>query len=331
MKYILWYSVPFVGPYTDAWSRFKDKMLHVPTIGGAETGVLDPRFPEVREFLIQTYVDAMQDWDLDGFKLDFVDSFAPPRGQQPELGGGRDYDSLPVAVDRLLTDVIERLRAIKPDVMIEFRQSYVGPLMRKYGNMFRAADCPNDSIENRVRTLDVRLIAGTTATHADMLMWSVHDPVESAALQLVNVLFSVPQISVCLDQIPSEHVEMLRFWLGFWREHRDALLDGELTPLHPELLYPVVIASTPAKRIVAVYHESVIEPGAGVPDQLLLVNGTLKESIVVDLAEPLGERQIEVRDCRGQVVRDETLALSPGLHRLEVPPAGLVAIKAIAT
>lgn len=326
MKYILWYAVPFVGTYTDAWSRFKDKLLTVLTIGGADAGVLDPRFPDVRQFLLQTYVDAMHNWDLDGFKLDFVDSFVPPRGQQPELGGDRDYDSVPVAVDRLLTDIIEELRAIKPDVMIEFRQSYVGPLMRKYGNIFRAVDCPNDSIENRVRTLDVRLIAGATATHADMLMWSVHDPVESAALQLINVLFAVPQISMLLDKIPTEHIEMLRFWLSFWRKHRDVLLDGELKALHPELLYPVVIASIPTKRIVAIYHESVVDPGTAIPDQLLLVNGTLKGQVVLDLAEPLGERQIEVCDCRGHVIRNERVELSQGLHRLEVPASGLITV-----
>lgn len=65
-------------------------------------------------------------------------------------------------------------------------------------------------------------------------MWHSDEPAESAALQLFNVLFSVPQISVLLDRIPPEHVEMLRFWLGIWREHRDVLLDGELAPLHPE-------------------------------------------------------------------------------------------------
>ncbi len=38
----------------------------------------------------------------------------------------QDYISVPAAVDRLLTDIIAWLRQIKPDVMIEFRQSYVG-------------------------------------------------------------------------------------------------------------------------------------------------------------------------------------------------------------
>src|SRR5437762_8760262 len=73
MKYILWYSVPFVGKHSKAWSNFAGKTLEVIDRLGA--GVLDPRFPEVREYIIATYERALRDWDLDGFKLDFVDSF----------------------------------------------------------------------------------------------------------------------------------------------------------------------------------------------------------------------------------------------------------------
>ncbi|MDQ3854973.1 MAG: alpha-galactosidase, partial [Chloroflexota bacterium] len=246
LKYLLWYAVPFVGVHSEAYGRFRDKLLGEVGILGA--GVLDPRFPEVREYLIGTYEAAVREWDLDGLKLDFVDAFSPvpafggprdrPVAAPPDEGGdGCDIPSVPDAVDRLLTDVIARLRRIKPDVMVEFRQSYIGPLMRKYGNMFRAGDCPNEAVDNRVRTLDIRLLADGTATHADMLMWHPDEPTESAALQLLNVLFSVPQISVLLDRVTPEHVEMLRFWLGFWREHRDVLLDGVLAPLHPEGLY----------------------------------------------------------------------------------------------
>jgi len=43
-------------------------------IGRAQgTYVLDPRYPEVRKFYHRiTYVKAIEEWDLDGFKLDFI-------------------------------------------------------------------------------------------------------------------------------------------------------------------------------------------------------------------------------------------------------------------
>jgi alpha-galactosidase len=321
MKFLLWYSVPFVGLHSRAWDRFSGMLLQEIERLGA--GVLDPRFPEVREFLIGTYELALREWDLDGFKLDFVDSF----GTSQETGGGRDYAGVPEAVDRLLEDTIVRLRRIKPDVMVEFRQSYVGPLMRKYGNMFRAMDCPNDAVENRMHTLDIRLLCGDTATHSDMLMWHDEDPVHSAALQLVNVLFSVPQISVLLDRIPPEHVEMLRFWLGFWREHRDVFLDGALEPLHPEAIYPVVLARTEAKLAAAAYGNAVVPLEGEIPSTLLVVNGTLEEGVVLDVMDDAGTRGIEVHDCRGRVTRTDTIGLETGLHRIDIPPAGVAVLK----
>jgi alpha-galactosidase len=321
MKFLLWYSVPFVGIHSKAWERFSGMLLQEIERHGA--GVLDPRFSEVREFLIETYESALREWDLDGFKLDFVDSF----GASQETGGGRDYDGVPEAVDRLLEDTIVRLRRIKPEVMVEFRQSYVGPLMRKYGNMFRAMDCPNDAVENRMHTLDIRLLAGDTAAHSDMLMWHAGDPVHSAALQLVNVLFSVPQISVLLDQIPSEHVEMLRFWLGCWREHRDVFLDGALEPLHPESVYPVVLARTESKLAAAAYENAVVPLEREIPSTLLVVNGTLEEGVALYVADDAGTRGIEVQDCRGRVTRTDSIALETGLHRIDIPPAGVAVLK----
>lgn len=321
MKFLLWYSVPFVGVHSRAWERFSGMLLDEIERLGA--GVLDPRFPEVREFLIGTYEDALREWDLDGFKLDFVDSF----GTSEEIGGGRDYDGVPEAVDRLLEDAIRRLRKIKPDVMVEFRQSYVGPLMRKYGNMFRAMDCPNDAVENRMHTIDIRLLCGDTATHSDMLMWHPGDPVHSAALQLVNVLFSVPQISVLLDRIPPEHFEMLRFWHGFWREHRDVFLDGAIEPRHPEAVYPVVLSRTDTKLAAAAYGNSVVQLEGELPSTLLIVNGTLENGIVLELAGDAGTREMEVRDCRGRVTRTDSIQLEAGLHQIDIPAAGVAVLR----
>jgi alpha-galactosidase len=88
MKYILWYSVPFVGKYSKAWSRFSDRLLG--TIERLGAGILDPRFPEVREYIIDIYENALRNWDLDGFKLDFVDSFTLSDEKKDECIKGQD-------------------------------------------------------------------------------------------------------------------------------------------------------------------------------------------------------------------------------------------------
>ncbi len=322
MKFLLWYSVPHMGKHAKHWEQFKDMLLGFNENFGA--GNLDPRFPAAREHLINTYENAVRDWDLDGFKLDFIAGMSPSdRTPVQAEGDGRDLASVSDGADKLMSDVMTRLRAIRPDIAIEFRQWYNGPLMRKYGNMLRAVDCPNDAVTNRVRIVDVRLLAGETATHSDMLMWHKTDPVESAALQLLNVLFSVPQISVMLDEVPADHVEMLRFYLRFWRDNRDVLLDGEFEPRGPMSLYPVVASWTDAKGVVAVYDDAVVTIDRA-PAMLTVVNGTQANRLVLDVTTPLGTRTVTIHDCRGQVITETPVDLSVGLHRINVPAAGLV-------
>ena len=326
MKYVLWFSVPFVGIHSKAYLRFRDMVLNPAATQG--WFVLDPRFPDVREYLAGLYESFARKYVIDGFKLDFVDTFELSPEMRDSLGNGRDIDSVPAAVDALLTDTTERLRAINPDVLVEFRQSYIGPMMRKYGNMFRAGDVPGDYHGNRVKTIDIRLLSGSTPAHSDMVMWNARDSVESAAMQLVHTLFAVPQVSVMLDAVPKEHVEMLRHYLAFWRGHRDVLLDGALEPDDPGMLYTSVSARTNEKLLAALYGGGCLSLRAPLPGTIILVNGTFGRRLAFDLAESAGRRNVTVTSCMGSVLRRETVKLPAGIHSIDVPPAGVALLEA---
>ena len=324
MKYVVWFAVPFVGEKSKNFNRFKSKYLYSrPTL---ETWVLDPRFPEVREFLIETYEKAVKEWDIDGFKLDFIDSFRF-EGEDPavkENYAGRDIQSLPHAVDKLLSDVMARLRKLKPDILIEFRQSYIGPAIRKYGNMFRAGDCAAATITNRNRTIDLRLTSGDTAVHSDMLEWHYADSAENAALQLLNILFSVPQISVRLAEIPESHRRMLRFWLDFCIRHKDVLQNGYLKPYHPDNNYPIVSAENKTEKVIAVYRadmaaEADCEPGK----TCYVVNATGYEYVILDFKrKPVSA---EYFDTMGNSVKG--IVPEAGISRVSIPASGLLKLQ----
>lgn len=323
MQFLLWYSLPLVGEKSAAFPRFEGKYLR--EWGSQGAWVLDPRYPEVRAFVIETYVSALQEWDLDGFKLDFLDFFKPTEETVLTAEDGRDHASVNAAVDRLMTDLIARLRAIRPDILIEFRQRYTGPLMRKYGNMFRGVDCPDNSVANRIETTDLRLISGTTAVHSDMLMWHADEPVASAAQQLLAVLFSVPQLSVRLVDIPDDHRAMIGFYTAWWRENRDVLLDGEFRPSNPMGGYPLLAASDDTREIVALYDERVVN--ATGERSLQVVNATHGSRVVVRFAAAPGERTVRVFTPTGELIDERTLDLAEGLHEFEVPPSGLMRIE----
>jgi alpha-galactosidase len=324
-KVLLWYAVPFVGKNAQAAARFKDRSLRYDERLGAY--VLDPRYPEVREYLIDTYRRAIREWGVDGFKLDFIERFVADEQTVLEATQGRDFASVNEAADRLMTEVLAELRKVKPGVMIEFRQPYIGPLIRKYGNMLRASDCPNSYVANRVKTTDLRLLSGATAVHADMIMWHPGEPVEVAALQLLNVLFSVPQVSVRLQQIPPEQLAMLDFYTGYWRRNRELLLDGEFEALSPLGNYPVLRARRGGRQIVGLYADSVVRLDGRTLETIDVVNAKSSRAVVLDADGDLGSYRVTVRDCQGRVVRSDRVRLSQGLTRFDVPVSGLLTLE----
>lgn len=319
-KYMMWFAVPFIGRNSRRFEEFKDRYLFLTR----DAGVLDPRFPEVRRYLIDCCRRLIHDYHLDGLKLDFINTFTEC-DKDPALTygrGDRDISTIPEAIDRLMMSITQALNEIRQDILIEFRQCYIGPAIRKYGNMFRAADCPADPAGNRRRTINLRLSSDTTAVHSDMLEWRSDYDVNNAALQLLGVMFSVPQISVRLAELPDDHRKMLKFLLDFLVRHRKLLLKSDLHPCHPEQNYPIVYAATKSERIATVYSggQWVRFPVGSSAGNTYIVNASETDEIVADL--PFTIKSALLRNCLGEEL---PFAIpQPGFSRIAMPSGSIL-------
>ncbi|NAS10579.1 glycoside hydrolase family 36 protein [Poritiphilus flavus] len=323
MKVALWYSVPFCGKKSIAYQKFKGKFL---TENHRWAPVFDPRFPEVREYLIDIYAEALSQWKLDGFKLDFIDDFKRYADTPLNKENGRDYASINEAVDRLLTDVMNTLKRINPEVFIEFRQKYTGPAMRKYGNMFRAFDCPGDPTMNRVRIADIKMLCGSTAVHSDMVTWHEEEPLEVAALHMMNTFFGVPQLSVMLQNTPASHMRMIAFFTGYWNTYSKVLLEGAFTPTAPLANYPVLQCRKDGYTIIGIYEPHLVKISDPDPN-IHLLNAQLSDSIVIHCAESYGRYSRLIYDCTGNVWAEDEILLNQGVISMPVPPCGIVQLE----
>ena len=322
MKYMIWYGVPMIGFKSKSFARFEGKYLWKDQ--RLSYACLDPRFPDVREHLCALYERALRAWDLDGLKLDFIDAIGF-RGEDPavkENYAGRDVKALPEAVDRLMKEVFARLKAVKPDVLVEFRQGYIGPAIRQYGNMMRASDCPGDLLANRCRTANLRLTSGTAAVHADMLEWNRDETAEVAARHVLSVMFATIQYSVMLRTCPEPHKRMIAHWLDFSRKHRDALLHGEFRPHRYGALYPWLEAENAAERLVGVYVAGTVVPVDASSKPSFVLNGTGAGDVIVDSAT---DATADVFDTFG--VQTGSVRLSRGLNRVALPVSGYLHVR----
>lgn len=317
MKVILWYSVPFMGVYTEKFREFEGMFLEGSGDDKTFFG-LDPRYKKVREYLVSIYKKAVADWKLDGLKLDFIDSFVL-KGKSLLPDPKRDCQSLENAIHLLMSEIRREIIAINPEIMIEFRQSYVGPSIRKYGNMLRVGDCPCDILKNRIGIINLRMTSGKTAVHSDMIMWNVEDTVENAAMQFASILYGVPQVSVRVDKLPEDHRRMLEYYISFWKEHKDVLLEGRLTAENPECNYSTASSVLGDKAVITAFTNPVAEITTC---EAVAVNASMHKELILKGAQG---KAYKVVNCMGEEIANGTITAD--LTAIPVPKAGMVFIK----
>ena len=315
MKFMIWFSVPFVGFESKNYERFKGMYLN--TRPRMRASVLDPRFKVVREFLVQTYCSYVEKYGWDGLKLDFIDSFAFSEESSCDYEK-MDTISLEVALERLLDEITVALKKINPEILIEFRQSYIGPIVSKYGNMFRVTDCPNDAIFNRVGAVDLRLTSGKIPVHSDMLMWNKLDTLEGVAYQLYAIMFCVPQISIRFDNISDQQRALLATFLTFWRAHQKTLLDGTIVARGFDMGYTMA-QSTLDDECVCVLYEGITATVDA--KETYIFNSTGYDGVILELDSCA---KYEIYDIFGN--KYEWGALTRGIHKIEAKNCEMIKI-----
>ena len=315
LNVMLWFSIAYVGHKAKNYKRFEGKYLCDNPAG--HYSVLDPRYKEVRDFLIDTYVDAVKKYDLDGLKIDFVDRF----NSNGKIEDGMDFSSVEDATEQLLIDITSALKAIKPNMLIEFRQPYFGPVISSYGNMIRVWDCPLNSVVNKNATIDLRLVSSSCAVHSDMIYWSKNDTPENVATQLWSTLLSVPQISNLYSDTTPEQRRVLKSSLDFWMAHKEAIMNGKLHVTLSENGYGYATVSEGDKKISLAICEAYFDSSDGYAESYM-VNLTGKDKIILKANKG---SFVEIFDCQGRRIGNKKKIRST-LSEISVPHAARIRV-----
>ena len=316
IKMLLWFPVPFVGFETEDYKRLKNKLAFERKDFGA--GVLDVRYPDIRAYIVGIYKRFVNDYGIDGLKLDFVDAFKADPAQIAPYADGMDIENLDEAVRVLMDEIYDEMTALNPDFLFEFRQNYIGAEIVNHCNMLRVADCAADSITNRIGMAALRLLNGGTAIHSDMLLWAKTETPLNCARQLLNIMFTVPQISVLLTKIPDEQYRVIKRFVSYWTENRDVLLSDTFRAEHPEANYTSASAEADGKKITVLYYGNSFKP-CGLHEDIF--NGTEREILV---SEGGFAFEYRIYDYYGDCVKEGVSGGAPEI--LPVPRGGMVSI-----
>lgn len=273
LRAVMWVAPFLLGTQSEAYAELARFAHHY--VEHLRTWVLDPRHPEVRAHLVAVCSRLMRDYALDGLKIDFLNDVMVYAGT-PSTGDVADVGD---AMTLVLREIAEAVDAVRPGSLIEFRQPYISPAVAPFADVIRANDCPADADQNRRSTINLRLLAMSQVVHADPVMWDPTAPVETVSRQLLNVFFSVPQISMPLDVLPESHRARAAELLTQWRSLRDVLLGGELGVALPNEGYPVVSARRGSTLVVAAYQPRQLDLDLDGVSELVILNSTASTAL----------------------------------------------------
>lgn len=325
LSVILWVAPLLLGENSDAYARLK-RFAPYYNGDGWRASALDPRYREVRDHFVDTCIRLVRDYGVDGLKLDFLDGVVAYQGTPT----GGDIPDVGQAIHATLQLLQEKLKeAGLEEILIEFRQSYVGPATAPYANLLRVGDCPVDANQNRRATVNMHMIAAGQVIHSDPTVWDHRAGAEPAARQLLNAYFSVPQVSMDLHSLPQVQRDAVRTVLSRWMKDRETVLFGQLRAGLPSEGYPVVQARREGKLVVGVYHPMVVDIDLAGVDELTVLNATAGDRVVVRWTGTSARLVGEARTATGERAEAIDLAAMPGLSELKVPVSGIATLRVV--
>ncbi len=230
MRSILWLGPVTVSPDSRAFGKVRHLLQHTngsPHVHPANgMHCLCPSSASARRYIVDMMVGLLRRYDVDGFKVDLYNNLSPLPCDAPH-----EHDCRPnvAGLNRLMREIWEAVRSVKPDVLMELKQNYGNCQAAGYGTMVRAGDSPYDTDINTERALYVAAYA--EVTHNDYAVWTSGETVRDLGIMLVKQLTGgVPTFSVDLTEMPAEHRNVMKGYLDIYHRWKDLWMGANLVP-----------------------------------------------------------------------------------------------------
>ena len=213
LNYMFWVAPFFAGRR----SKLADKVKKYLTELHEGQRIIDPEDKAAMEAVSADLLKILADMQLDGLKIDFLDTVLP-NVSSPRCRSARKY----------VENLVKQIRQYKPDALIEFRQNYATPANAALATAFRAGDVPFDYMENFNRCLQIRLHMGDNIpVHADPVYFNNAENVEAVGRHMIASLAGVPMLSMELSNIANEHKKVIANYIAFYKKHQSVLNHGK--------------------------------------------------------------------------------------------------------
>ena len=286
LKYMLWTAPFFAGTESEIFKNLTEDERKSLVQSWSDVAFLSPDSPTAAR-AAKLLENLMKDLELDGLKIDFLD-YIPKNVDDPKSRICQKYFQL----------LSKKIRAQKPDALIEFRQSYATPQMLEFATQFRAGDVPFDFIENIHRLAHIRICLGDKVPcHADPVYFHSEELPQNVARHMIAALAGVPMLSMELRELTSEQKQIISFWLDFYKKHLETFKNGHWKVRHYMDALSYIETETGSEKIVILLEPSILEK--------FTVKKDAKTIYILNLTgSTLAPGNAEAFDCKGNIAEN---------------------------
>jgi len=321
----LWYSIPFMGGNPVVMKKFEGKYIRYRA--PRQMYVLDPRYPEVRKYLVSTYANFLSEWQFDGYWFDFLKGFYPKEGALIEEDSGRDFISIDLAVDTLYSDMETRLKTIKPDIFMGQKFPVVGPNLVSYQSFLTGFVGVENSQVVREKMVNNRLLYGKYTPFMEVVAFNPKENAEDVARKLQSVLFGNPYLSFYITTLPVEVKQTIRFWLDYWKKNYDVIFEGDFEPMQVSRFYPVIKVEHEQKTIYMLYEDFTVNLPVSLHSPIDVINSKITPTVQFQLSKTGAVYNYEIFNCKGvSTEKGVTKNKNKNLVDFLVPTGGFIRI-----
>ena len=119
---------------------------------------------------------------------------------------------------------------------------------------------------------------------------------------------------------------MLKFYLNFFKQYKNALLLGDIMPLYPSTNYSAVLGFSGEQFVGAVYDNVVLPVDRMLSDNAI-INSGFNEKVVISSESDLGAFNAKCYDPEGNVAWENTIEIKAGVTQLKIPVCGILFLK----
>ena len=116
---------------------------------------------------------------------------------------------------------------------------------------------------------------------------------------------------------------MLEFYLRFWKENRECLIDGELSAENPEAFYSLITSESENKIIAASYIKNVMNIKKAY-NEIIFINGSWDDELFINNKYDDMKSECTIYTCTGEIKESKEIILKKGVNVFNIPKSGLV-------